>query len=86
MILQLVGEAIADLKKKREALKIFNNYLFNNSNDKGLSTIIDFENLEVHILFYIATTDAIQKLEEGIRQWQENTANPSNFLLPAYWR
>ncbi len=60
---------------KGKLLKFFN-YLFNFSDQEGFPTIIDFNNLEIHILFYVATSDAIEKLKVGITQWQEQTKKP----------
>lgn len=33
---------------------------------------VDHENLEVHILFYIATTQAMQNIKTGIDNWKQN--------------
>jgi len=39
--------------------------------EEGFSTAVDFEKLEIHILFYIATIDAINNIQEGIREWKK---------------
>ncbi len=36
----------------------------------GYKDAIDFDSLEIHILFYIATSDAIKNIEDGIKIWK----------------
>lgn len=49
--------------------KIFNSIF--SKEGEGFNPAIDFENLEIHILFYIATREAITNIEEGVREWQK---------------
>jgi len=48
--------------------KIFDS-IFSKKSD-GFNSAIDLENLEIHILFYIATLDAIDNINEGIKEWK----------------
>lgn len=48
--------------------KIFNSIF--SKEGEGFNAAIDVENLEIHILFYIATIDAIDNIEEGIKEWK----------------
>ena len=49
--------------------KIFNSIFLKDG--EGFNPAIDSKNLEIHILFYIATLDAITNIKEGIAEWQK---------------
>ncbi len=49
--------------------KIFNS-IFSKVGER-LNPAIDFEKLEIHILFYIATLDAIANIRKGITEWKK---------------
>lgn len=49
-------------------LLVFFNELFKKS--EGINSIVDFENLELHVLFYIASEEALNNIKEGVNQWQ----------------
>lgn len=38
--------------------------------DEGYNAAVDLDNVEIHILFYIATTEAIQNINDGIAEWK----------------
>lgn len=38
---------------------------------KAFHNIVDFDHLEIRILFYVATTEALERLREGVDQWQK---------------
>lgn len=40
---------------------------------EGYKDAIDFDNIEIHILFYIATTDAIKNIKDGIALWKKES-------------
>lgn len=48
--------------------KIFKS-IFEEKGD-GYNTAVDLANLEIHILFYIATQDAIDNIKEGVDEWK----------------
>jgi hypothetical protein len=72
-----------DGKRGDGKLLVFFNELFKASaSDKGeLNSIIDFSNLEIHVLFYIATEDALFNIKTGIEEWQEASGNQFNFTV-----
>ncbi len=49
--------------------KIFNSIF--TKKDEGFNPAIDIEKLEIHILFYIATSDAITNIKQGIQEWKK---------------
>lgn len=49
--------------------KIFKKIFFDEAS--GFQSAVDFEKIEIHILFYIATLDAIQNIVEGIEEWKK---------------
>jgi hypothetical protein len=66
---------------KGKILKFLNRIFDNKESSEGLQSIIDFEKLEIHILFYIATKRAIDKITEGINDWQEKKQLAFNFSV-----
>jgi hypothetical protein len=46
---------------------------------EGYYPIMDHANIEIHILFYIATLDAINNIKEGIEDWKK--ANSKEFIV-----
>ncbi|KAA9041008.1 hypothetical protein FW778_02925 [Ginsengibacter hankyongi] len=49
--------------------KIFKKIFF--EENSGFKSAVDFDKIEVHILFYIATSDAIDNITAGITEWKE---------------
>jgi hypothetical protein len=49
--------------------KIFKSFFLKEG--EGFNQAIDVENIEVHILFYIATLDAITNIKQGIEDWKK---------------
>ena len=66
---------------KGKIIKFFKKYLFDTSASVGFPSIIDYENLDIHILFYIATSNAISMLENGIKEWQETNEKKFKFSV-----
>jgi len=62
-------------EKKGKIYKFFTD-LFDNTK---LDNLIDKSSLDIHILFYVATTYSIKNLEEAINVWKK--ANSHNFKL-----
>jgi hypothetical protein len=56
---------------KGKLLKFFNE-IFVNQKSLEYKNVLDLDNLEIHILIYIATTDAIKNIDEGILAWQKS--------------
>lgn len=68
-------------KEKGKLLKFFNDYLFKKENGQQFPSIIDFDNLEIHVLFYIATRDAMSMLKQGILDWQTKHSKTFSFSV-----
>lgn len=60
-------------------------YIFLNKvfvqNDKNWEQLIDKETSEIHIIFYIATHEAVEKLSSEINQWQEQNSIPNTIKV-----
>lgn len=48
---------------------------------EGYKDAIDFDNLEIHILFYIATSDAIKNIRDGIDLWKKESGKTCDLTV-----
>jgi hypothetical protein len=49
--------------------------------DARFNPAVDLENVEVHILFYIATVEALANIKEGIEEWKKEYSNDLKYTV-----
>lgn len=59
--------------------KIFRK-IFEDQDDEasGFGSVVDLDNLEIHIMFYIATSEALDNIRKGIVEWKKENSKDFN--------
>ncbi len=55
---------------KGKLLKLFH-AIFEEKTRVGYPNVLNFDDLQIHLLFYIATTEALQNIRDGVAHWQK---------------